>query len=163
MKIINRSRGSGKTTILIHAACATGNAIIVSSQERKKHVLELAESLDMSIEIYDFEEWNKLNHFLKFPHIFVDDAEDFIYSALHDFLGGSCIDAATMTIPMDNIECSEDTDRKHGKWEKFEDCSNEGVYCSVCHKKVFKLHYANQALQSKYCPNCGAKMDSLED
>ena len=52
--------------------------------------------------------------------------------------------------------------RKHGHWFALDECVNEGVYCSVCHKKVYKLNYANQKLKSKYCPNCGAIMDGKE-
>lgn len=48
---------------------------------------------------------------------------------------------------------------KHGYWRLLDECSNEGVYCSVCHKKVYRTNYANQKLKSKYCPNCGARMD----
>ena len=48
---------------------------------------------------------------------------------------------------------------KHGKWFLLDECSNHGVYCSVCYKKVYKDDYANQKLKSKYCPNCGARMD----
>lgn len=50
-------------------------------------------------------------------------------------------------------------DVKHGHWELLEECSNTGVYCSVCSKKVYKPYYANQKLKSKFCPNCGAIMD----
>lgn len=50
--------------------------------------------------------------------------------------------------------------RKHGNWFLLDECANEGVYCSVCHKKVYKTDYANQKLKSKYCPNCGAIMDA---
>lgn len=49
---------------------------------------------------------------------------------------------------------------RHGKWIVLDECANEGVYCSCCHKKVYKLPYANQRLNSNYCPNCGAKMGS---
>ena len=49
--------------------------------------------------------------------------------------------------------------QKHGKWFLLDECANEGVYCSVCHKKIYKTNYANQKLKSKYCPNCGAIMD----
>ena len=49
--------------------------------------------------------------------------------------------------------------RKHGSWFLLDECANEGVYCSVCHKKVYKTDYANQKIKSKYCPNCGAIMD----
>lgn len=47
---------------------------------------------------------------------------------------------------------------KRGEWIQLDECANEGVYCSVCHKKVYKIEYANQALKSAYCPNCGADM-----
>lgn len=49
--------------------------------------------------------------------------------------------------------------RKTGKWKLLDDCANAGVYCSNCHKKVYREDYANQKIKSKYCPNCGAKME----
>ena len=52
---------------------------------------------------------------------------------------------------------------RHGHWFSLTDCSNAGVYCSVCNKKVWKEDYAwcnrKNKLRSNYCPNCGAKMD----
>lgn len=57
-----------------------------------------------------------------------------------------------------NIPTSNEI-HKHGNWLLLDECSNAGVYCSVCHKKVYKEDYANQKLKSKYCPNCGAIMD----
>ena len=48
---------------------------------------------------------------------------------------------------------------KHGEWGLIDECANEGVYCSVCYKKVYKTYYANQKIKSKFCPNCDAKMD----
>lgn len=49
-----------------------------------------------------------------------------------------------------------------GYWVSLTDCSNAGVYCSVCHKKVYKEDYAwcnrKNKLRSDYCPHCGAKM-----
>lgn len=48
---------------------------------------------------------------------------------------------------------------KHGHWVLLDNCSNHGVYCSVCNKKVYKDWYGNVKLTSKYCPNCGAIMD----
>ena len=48
---------------------------------------------------------------------------------------------------------------KHGKWQVLDNCSNEGVYCSVCQKKVYRKSYANHKVKSNFCPNCGAKMD----
>lgn len=49
--------------------------------------------------------------------------------------------------------------KKHGNWFLLDECSNAGVYCSVCYKKIYKTDYANQRIKSKYCPNCGAIMD----
>jgi hypothetical protein len=51
---------------------------------------------------------------------------------------------------------------KHGEWYLLKNCANEGVYCSVCTKKVYKTDYANQKIKSPFCPNCGAKMDLKE-
>ena len=48
---------------------------------------------------------------------------------------------------------------KHGHWTLLDECSNAGVYCSVCSKKVYKTDYANQKIKSNYCPNCGSIMD----
>ena len=53
----------------------------------------------------------------------------------------------------------------HGRWISLTECANEGVYCSICKKKVWKSDYAwcskksRNKLRSNYCPNCGAKMD----
>lgn len=56
---------------------------------------------------------------------------------------------------------------RHGHWISLTNCSNSGVYCSVCHKKVYKEDYAwcnrKNKLRSNYCPNCGAKMDEESD
>ncbi len=48
---------------------------------------------------------------------------------------------------------------KHGKWNVLDNCSNAGVYCSECGKKVYRSDYANQKVKSNFCQHCGAKMD----
>ena len=54
---------------------------------------------------------------------------------------------------------------RHGRWISLTECANEGVYCSICKKKVWKSDYAlcshksRNKRRSGYCPNCGAKMD----
>ena len=54
------------------------------------------------------------------------------------------------------------TVQESGHWVTLTDCSNEGVYCSVCHKKVYMNDYAlcnrKNKLRSNYCPHCGSKM-----
>ena len=55
----------------------------------------------------------------------------------------------------------------HGRWISLTDCSNAGVYCSICHKKVYKEDYAwcnkKNRGRSSYCPNCGAKMNERNE
>ena len=60
---------------------------------------------------------------------------------------------------LNDLIITEDKSVKHGHWTLLDDCSNTGVYCSVCSKKVYKTDYANQKIKSKYCPNCGSIMD----
>lgn len=54
------------------------------------------------------------------------------------------------------------TVQERGYWVSLTDCANAGVYCSVCHKKVYKEDYARcnrkNKLRSDYCPHCGSKM-----
>lgn len=50
-------------------------------------------------------------------------------------------------------------EHEHGHWFLLDECANSGVYCSVCHKKVYKEYYANVKPKSKFCPHCGAIMD----
>lgn len=54
------------------------------------------------------------------------------------------------------------TVQKHGYWVSLTDYANAGVYCSVCHKKIYKEDYARcnrkNKLRSDYCPHCGSKM-----
>ena len=51
-------------------------------------------------------------------------------------------------------------ENKYGEWHILDECSNEGVYCSVCHKKVFKYDFSNTMKWKNFnfCPNCGANM-----
>ena len=58
---------------------------------------------------------------------------------------------------------------RYGRWISLTECANEGVYCSICKKKVWKSDYAlcshksRNKLRSDYCTNCGAKMDGGSD
>lgn len=62
----------------------------------------------------------------------------------------------------DNLITNGVTVQESGHWVTLTDCSNEGVYCSVCHKKVYSNDYAlcnrKNKLRSNYCPHCGSKM-----
>lgn len=62
----------------------------------------------------------------------------------------------------DHLIANGVTVQECGYWVSLTDCANAGVYCSVCHKKVYKEDYAwcnrKNKLRSGYCPHCGAKM-----
>ena len=54
---------------------------------------------------------------------------------------------------------------KHGRWIKREYCSNYsgydyGMKCSVCGKPLYRQLSEKMP---NYCPNCGAKMDEVEE
>lgn len=56
---------------------------------------------------------------------------------------------------------------RHARWVTLTECANEGAYCSLCHKKVYRADYAwcnkRNKVRSNYCPNCGARMDLEEE
>lgn len=165
MRIINRGRGTGKTAMLISTAYVTGKPIITCTMNTKNSLLDMAERMGISanIEVYTINEWLEY-HKLYMPNneILVDNVELILGDVLSKFLNANVI-AGTMSVPMDNIkDDAKENSRKHGYWYELDECANEGVYCSVCNKKVYKLNYANQKLKSKYCPNCGAIMDGKE-
>ena len=92
----------------------------------------------------------------------VDAVVDVYYDTPDIDLSGEKFEAAILKIPAADV-----APVRHGRWISLTDCSNAGVYCSVCHKKVYKEDYAicnrKNKLRSDYCPNCGAKMDGGAD
>lgn len=50
---------------------------------------------------------------------------------------------------------------KHGRWEYTDYGGVGNWHCSVCHNIVVGAKGAS--LRTPYCPNCGAKMDEVED
>ena len=59
---------------------------------------------------------------------------------------------------IDNVKAVDAVEVVHGRWNAIDECANSGVYCSVCHRKIYKECYGNCKLKSNYCPNCGAYM-----
>lgn len=79
-----------------------------------------------------------------------------------DAEGWKCVSCSVMYLvgAIDAFSAADVEPVIHAKWIVLDDCSNAGVYCSNCHKKVYKIDYPNtMKVKSKYCPNCGAKMD----
>lgn len=166
MRIINRGRATGKTAMLISTAYVTGKPIITSTMNNKNNLMSMAEKMGIliNIEVYTINEWLEYHRsYMPNNEILVDNVELILGDVLSKFLNANVI-AGTMTVPMDDVKDNiKETDRKHGHWVALDECANEGVYCSVCNKKIYKLYYANQKLKSKYCPNCGAIMDEKEE
>lgn len=83
------------------------------------------------------------------------------YNIFDNKLGGMLFDSCLGMIA-DHLINNGVTVQKCGYWVSLTDCANAGVYCSVCHKKVYKEDYAwcnrKNKLRSEYCPHCGAKM-----
>jgi len=52
--------------------------------------------------------------------------------------------------------------QKSGKWILLDECANSGYYCSRCQKKLVKEGWSNTVKKIKFCPNCGAEMESEE-
>ena len=46
----------------------------------------------------------------------------------------------------------------HGRWEK-SNIPQEKFCCSVCGGACWYYDYEGEVAKSRYCPNCGAKMD----
>ena len=46
---------------------------------------------------------------------------------------------------------------KHGEWRLLEECSNEGVYCSVCHKKSVQEGLCKSKVKIKLLPELRCK------
>ena len=86
-------------------------------------------------------------------------------------VGDKLVSVDAMKSFIKNRQAADVAPVRHGYWISLTECANEGVYCSICKKKVWKSDYAwcskksRNKLQSNYCPNCGAKMDldDLED
>lgn len=65
MKIINRGRETGKTTMLISTAYVTGKPIITYTMNNKNHLMSMAKKMGVltNIEIYTINEW------LEYPQV----------------------------------------------------------------------------------------------
>ncbi len=62
-------------------------------------------------------------------------------------------------IPIANVQVVVMKPIEHGHWVSLTDCANAGVYCSVCHKNVWR---EENKVRSNFCPHCGATMDEKE-
>lgn len=147
--------------------------IIITTPEaygKFKEKLKDFELIPIYIEVNDYtrllrslerEKQNKEKNYEEVCRRFLSDAKDFDKKIL---------DELNITNKFNNDkDCFKEVEsfirfkmsqsnQKVGNWIAFTNCSNEGIYCSNCNKKIFKFQYANQIIDSNYCPNCGIKM-----
>lgn len=114
MKIINRPRQTGKTTILIYTAHATGLPIVTLSKVRVDFIIKQAAKLGVKgIKVFSFAEWRDLikGTAIGIDGVLIDEAGDFIAEALEEYFKSHIV-ACTVTFPMDEIptEKEEATD-----------------------------------------------------
>lgn len=91
-----------------------------------------------------------------------EEAKEHLKDILADVPNDKCID--WIEALNQAIKALEQA-RPKGKWKILDECANEGVYCSKCHKTVFKLDFSHTMKwrNFKYCPNCGARMEEVEE
>lgn len=101
MRFINKGRGTGKTTMMISTAYATGYPIIVTTHIRKDYVLQQAHEMNCDgINVYTVEEWNRLIHIGENNYALVDEVEELLEKALNDYLKTNVV-AATLSLEME--------------------------------------------------------------
>ena len=104
MRIINRSRGAGKTTMLVQAAYITGHPIIVPTETSKTYTLELAKNMgvDDFVDVYTLDEWKRYgNHGRHKDGVLIDNMDLMLDKILSDYLNTPVV-TGTISVPMDN-------------------------------------------------------------
>ena len=159
----------------IHSFEANHNYILITTPaayEKIKRKISDFEIIPIYIEVNDYirltralnrEKMNEKQNYAEVCRRFLADEKDFSEEILdklqirnrfnNDY---DCFNEVESFIRSAMNQSNQES--KLGDWIALTDCSNEGIYCSNCNKKVFKFQYANQKIDSNYCPNCGMKM-----
>lgn len=66
------------------------------------------------------------------------------------------VDADDVNFGVDKIPAADVVPVQHGRWVSWVNKVGYLVWCSECNKH-------NNTDKTHYCPNCGAKMDGVED
>lgn len=59
------------------------------------------------------------------------------------------------------IDGKEYVELRHGKWEY--DAETAGFKCTACGKRIYGMTLEIGSGDIKYCPNCGARMEEVEE
>lgn len=103
MKLINKSRGTGKTTQLIYASAITGFRIIAPNHTMAKYIEEAAKNMGLKIPkpMSDVEYRNRRYDGDHAP-VLIDELQNDILEEALELYFNSPIAAATMTVPIDD-------------------------------------------------------------
>lgn len=104
MKLINKSRGTGKTTQLIYASAITGFRIIAPNHAMAKHIEEMAKDMGFKISkpMSDVEYRNRKELWNDHTPILIDELQNEILNEALELYFGTPVIAATMTVPIDD-------------------------------------------------------------
>lgn len=101
MKIINRERGTGKTSIILSTAHATGTPIVTLSLTRKSVLEQKAREAGFSdVKVFEMNQFIDENKKDTYDEILIDDAEQIIEEVFKRYLGVGIV-SMTISVPMD--------------------------------------------------------------
>ena len=102
MKLINKPRGTGKTTLLIYASAVTGYRIITPNAHMALHIEKQAKNMGLKIPepMYDAEYRNLLHDGDHAPLLIDELPNNILQEALELYFNAPVV-AATMTAPID--------------------------------------------------------------
>lgn len=110
MKIINRARASGKTTMLINTAYTTDTPIITADTMRARAVEAQANKMGLKgIRVYSVGEYVERGRFIppRKDSILIDEVEPILELVLKNFFHSDII-ACTMSMPMTELPKKEE-------------------------------------------------------
>lgn len=104
MKLINKSRRTGKTTLLIYASAITGFRIIAPNHGMAKHIEEMAKNMGVKIlpPMSDVEYRNRKEKDDHTPILIDEVQNEILNEALELYFDDAPVVAATMTVPIDD-------------------------------------------------------------
>lgn len=106
MKLINKSRRTGKTTQLIYASAITGFRIIAPNHAMAKCIKEMAKNMGFKIpEPMSDVEYRNRKYDGDHTPILIDDVENEILNEALELYFDAPVVAATMTVPIDDDCC----------------------------------------------------------
>lgn len=103
MRLINKSRGTGKTTQLIYASAITGFRIITPGHTMAKHIEKMAKDMGLKI-LPPMSDVEYRNRRLIGDHtpILIDDVQNQILDEALELYFDAPVVAATMNVPIDD-------------------------------------------------------------